>query len=133
MSKKSTQLFFKSMFQKEHVGFLNISDKENKILFSIHESPKSILQISAEIKIPRATLYPIVKQLEKRGWVMPVRYGKKVNWQAIPPEALSMKIFSIAESLIMEKIDAVRKETPQFPAWLIIAVTIMVNRKRYIL
>lgn len=76
------------MFEK-YLEELGLSDKEAAIyvvLLSVDHA--SVLDIAKKTKIKRPTVYVALDSLEKKGLVSETQIGKKVHYQAEPPERL---------------------------------------------
>ncbi|GEM_PF-5557745 len=86
------------MFTKEQKNILGISVKENKVLASLKKS-KSIFTLSKNVKIPRASLYPIIQKLFQRGFIRSKSVGNRFHFQAISKENLSEMLAKIAIEL----------------------------------
>jgi len=87
------------MFTKKQIIFLGLSEKEYKVFFNLIETPKSIFALSEKIKIPRATLYPIIEKLFSRGLIHSKSVGQRFVYQTISPSLLREKFLEIAETL----------------------------------
>lgn len=57
------------MFNKKQALFLAISAKENSVLRCIQKKSSTIFGISKKTKIPRATIYLIIKKLYRRNLI----------------------------------------------------------------
>lgn len=76
------------MFEKflQDIGF---TDKEAKIYLALLSVENySVIELSKQTGINRTTVYPVLEQLIKNGFVSEIKEGKKVNYQAEPPERL---------------------------------------------
>jgi sugar-specific transcriptional regulator TrmB len=87
------------MFTTNQLKFLAISSTEKKILLNIKIVPKTIFAIHQSTKIPRATLYLVIKKLYSRGFIRAKMDGKRYLYQTIPLKTLKSKLQEIAESL----------------------------------
>ena len=77
---------------------LGISKKENIILESLVNS-KSIFALNKDTKIPRATLYPIIKNLQERGFIKSESFGKRFKYQTVSLKILGEIIEKIGIDL----------------------------------
>jgi len=102
---------FHPMFNKEQKNILGISVKENKVLASL-KNTKSIFTLSKDVKIPRASLYPIIKKLFQRGLIRSRSHGNRFQYQAVPKENISEMLAKISIEL-QEQVKVVEpKPTP---------------------
>lgn len=83
------------MFTEQQTKILALSKRENNVLRSL-ENAKSIFVLSKNTKIPRATLYPIIKKLYERGFVKCKSDGSRYIYQSISKKAISTLFQKIA-------------------------------------
>jgi sugar-specific transcriptional regulator TrmB len=83
------------MFTEQQTKILGLSKRENNVLRSL-ENAKSIFVLSKYTKIPRATLYPIIKKLYERGFVKCKSDGSRYIYQRISKKAVSTLFQKIA-------------------------------------
>ena len=87
------------MFTSEQATFLEISEKENKILSCILSVPKNVFRINKDTGIPRATLYLALQRLYRRGFVKAKMDGKRCVFQTTTPGDLKYKFEELTDSL----------------------------------
>ncbi len=87
------------MLHKHQAIFLGLSIKEQKILEALEINPKSLFTLSREINIPRGTLYPIIKKLFEREFVVVKNRGKRFLYKCIEREKLAQKLQEVIHSL----------------------------------
>jgi len=85
---------YMNFFTESQKNILGISSKENEVLGSLKNS-KSIFTLSKDTNIPRATLYPIVKNLSQRNFIEIKNYGTRKKYETISPKMLSDMIMKI--------------------------------------
>jgi predicted transcriptional regulator len=76
------------MFEQflEEIG---LSEKEAKVYLALLSvDSNSIADIAEKTKVNRTTVYPVLESLQKKGLVSEIQEGKKVLYQAAPPERL---------------------------------------------
>jgi hypothetical protein len=82
-------------FTEEQRKILNISKNEYIVLRSLNK-PKFILTISEDTKIPRATLYPVIKLLFERGLITCEQRGKRFQYLSISSDYFANTLFKIS-------------------------------------
>ena len=97
------------MFTEQHTKILGLSKRENNVLRSL-ENAKSIFVLSKNTKIPRATLYPIIKKLYERGFVKCKSDGSRYIYQTISKKEVCMLFQKIA--LDFKTVTEVEKQDP---------------------
>ncbi len=74
------------MFNEQQTKILGLSKRENNVLYSL-ENAKNIFILSKHTKIPRATLYQIIKKLYERGFIQCKSDGNRYVYQTISKKA----------------------------------------------
>jgi predicted transcriptional regulator len=87
------------MFTNEQAIFLEISEKENKVLSCVRGVAKNLLRINKDTGIPRATLYLIIQKLHRRGLVKAKMEGRRCLFQTTGTEDLKYLLQEISEDL----------------------------------
>lgn len=94
-------LFYEMIFNEEQKNILSITTKENSVLNSLVKT-KNILRLSKDVKIPRATLYPILQKLYSRGFIRSRLHGQRYQYQTVPPEVFHRLFEKLAASFKKE-------------------------------
>lgn len=80
---------------KKFLQDIGLSDKEiNLYLELLKVESSSILDLSKKTKILRTSIYPIIESLEEKSLVSKIKKGKKIQFQAEPPERIGVYIES---------------------------------------
>lgn len=76
------------MFEK-YLQEIGLSEKEAQIYLALLQvDNESIQDLAKRTGINRTTVYPVLETLEKKGLVSEIQLGKKINYEAAPPERL---------------------------------------------
>lgn len=76
------------MFEK-YLQEIGLNDKETAIYLSLLQVDNaSVIELSAKTNINRSTVYIVLESLSKKGLVTETSEGKKIHYQAEPPERL---------------------------------------------
>jgi DNA-binding MarR family transcriptional regulator len=79
------------MFTKDQLKFLDLSKREHKVLSFIRTDAECMLVISRKTKIPRATMYLIIKKLYQRGFIRVGKYRHLYLYQTISDKEFKEK------------------------------------------
>ena len=89
------------MFEK-FLQEIGLSEKEAQVYLALLQVDfGSIHDISTKTKINRTTVYPVLESLGKKGLVSEIQEGKKVAYQAAPPERL--ETFVARQKVVLEE------------------------------
>ena len=101
------------MFE-QYLQELGLTDKEAVIYLSLLAvDHASVLGLAEKTKIKRPTVYVVLEALEKKGLVSETQIGKKVHYQAEPPERLGMFI-DRQRTVLEEQKTRLKEMLPQF-------------------
>jgi sugar-specific transcriptional regulator TrmB len=76
------------MFEK-YLQEIGLSEKEAQVYLALLQvDNESIQDLAKRSGINRTTVYPVLETLENKGLVSEVQVGKKVHYEAAPPERL---------------------------------------------
>ena len=74
---------------EKYLEEIGLSDKEAAVYLALLEVENAaISEIAKKTKVNRTTVYPVLQSLEKKGLASEVPIGKKIHYQAAPPERL---------------------------------------------
>jgi predicted transcriptional regulator len=108
-----------NMFNKESLEFLGLSEKEYRILESVKSTPKNILAISKDVKIPRATLYLIIRKLHQRGFILCKKFGNRFKYLSIQELDLKSKLLQITSQFDkVANLELTQEKKPTKNKWL---------------
>jgi len=80
------------MFEK-YLQEIGLSDKEALVYVTLVQSEHlSVIDIAKKTKINRTTVYLVLESMQKKGLISETRVGKKVHYEAAPPERLETYI-----------------------------------------
>ena len=72
---------------------IGLSEKETKVYLDLlRVDNSSVLDLAKQTNILRTTIYPILESLETKGLISRTKIGKKIRFQAEPPERLETYI-----------------------------------------
>jgi HTH-type transcriptional regulator, sugar sensing transcriptional regulator len=100
------------MFEQflEEIG---LSEKEAKIYLALLQVDSSTIHdISEKTGVNRTTVYPVLESLEKKGLVSEIQVGKKIEYQAAPPERLETYV-ERQKATLQEKSERLKDIIPQ--------------------
>lgn len=81
--------------EKKFLQNIGLSEKEIIIYLSLLQvDSSSVLDLSKKTKILRTSVYPILDSLQEKGLVSEIKKGKKIYFQAEPPERIGFYIES---------------------------------------
>ncbi len=81
--------------EKKFLQNIGLNDKEIEIYLSLLQvDSNSVLDLSKKTKILRTSVYPILDSLKEKGLISEIKKGKKVYFQAEPPERIGFFIES---------------------------------------
>lgn len=83
------------MFNKKQTLFLDISVKENAVLRCIQKKSSTIFGISEKTKIPRATVYLIIKKLYRRSLIRVKIVGGRYIYKSVSIDDLKKMLADI--------------------------------------
>jgi predicted transcriptional regulator len=99
---------------EQYLKDIGLGDKEAAVYLALLQADYvSPLELSRKINIKRATAYVVLKSLEKKGLVSETAVGKKVRFQAAPPERLGTYI-GHEQVALAEKAKLLEEMIPQF-------------------
>lgn len=78
-------------WSNKSLAFLGLNEAETKILNSF-DSAKNHLAVSKEISIPRTTVAFITKNLVKKGFILPIKHGKRFLYVSLSEEQLADRL-----------------------------------------
>ncbi len=100
------------MFEK-FLQDLGLSEKEAKVYVSLLQVERgSINELAEKTGINRTTVYPVLETLSKKGLVSEAHEGKKITYQAEPPERLETYV-ERQKVLLNEKASRLKEMIPQ--------------------
>lgn len=74
---------------EKYLQEIGLSEKESQVYLALLQvDNESIQDLAKRTGINRTTVYPVLETLEKKGLVSEVQVGKKVHYEAAPPERL---------------------------------------------
>lgn len=81
-------VYYAHMFEK-YLQEIGLNEKEAAIYLALLQVDNaSVIEVSNKTKINRSTVYVVLEGLMKKGLVSEAQIGKKVHYQAEPPERL---------------------------------------------
>ncbi len=93
----------------EYLEEIGLSDKEAQVYLALLEVENAtISDIAKKTKVNRTTVYPVLQSLEKKGLASEVPVGKKIHYQAAPPERLES--FIERQKVVLEEHSARLKD-----------------------
>jgi sugar-specific transcriptional regulator TrmB len=94
---------------EKYLEEIGLSDKEAAVYLALLQVENAAISAIAEkTKINRTTVYPVLQSLEKKGLASEVPVGKKIHYEAAPPERLES--FVERQKVILEEHSARLKD-----------------------
>ena len=94
---------------EKYLEEIGLSDKEAAVYLALLEVENAaISEIAKKTKVNRTTVYPVLQSLEKKGLASEVPVGKKIHYQAAPPERLES--FVERQKVVLEERSARLKD-----------------------
>ena len=87
---------------EKYLEEIGLSEKEAQVYLALLQVDNASIQdIAKKTDINRTTVYPVLETLEKKGLVSEVQIGKKVHYEAAPPERL--ETFVERQKVVLEE------------------------------
>ena len=98
---------------EKYLQEIGLSEKEALVYLALLQvDNESIQEIAKRTDINRTTVYPVLESLAKKGLVSEVQVGKKVNYEAAPPERL-VTFVERQKVILVERSERLKDIIPQ--------------------